>query len=253
MRLFDTHSHLIDARFDSDREAVIASLEKKNVKRVVDVGCTLSEAEKVKNLIEGNSFIYGACGIHPHNVGGLTMRDIDALRGFYAHKKMIAVGEIGLDYHYDFAPRETQKKWFAVQLELAAELDLPVILHIREAYGDALSILEAQKGKLRGIMHCFSGSLETAFNCLDLGLYIAFGGAITFKNAKRAAEIAYSMPEDRLLIETDCPYMTPEPFRGKRNDPSLVTLVNKRMAEIRGVEAETMAEITYQNGLRAFK
>lgn len=169
-----------------------------------------------------------------------------------AHPRVVAVGEIGLDYHYDFAPREAQRRAFAEQLDIAAAHGLPVLIHDREAHGDCLALLGARRGRLRGVMHCFSGSYETARECLDLGLYIAFGGALTFKNAAVRREIARKLPLERLLVETDCPYMTPEPLRGTRNEPRLVRLVAEALAAARGADAEEIAAATAENARRLF-
>lgn len=165
---------------------------------------------------------------------------------------MLALGEIGLDYHYDLSPREDQKKWFVEQLELAKQLGYPVVLHIREAFGDCMEILREHKDGLHGIMHCFSGSVETAYECLDLGLSFSFGGAVTFKNAKKPIEVIRSIPLESILLETDCPYMTPVPHRGERNDPSYIGLTCEKIAEIRGMDISEAADITYRNACKAF-
>ncbi|MEL7610233.1 MAG: TatD family hydrolase [Bacillota bacterium] len=252
MEYFDTHAHLSDERFDPDRDALIASFPQKGVTRVLDVACDLRSTGTTLELIRRYEHVYAAVGMHPHEAQHMQNGMMDELRRLLRLPKVCALGEIGLDYHYDFSPRDVQKKWFVEQLELAKELDVPVVLHVREAFGDALEILRAHKQGLKGVMHCFSGSIETAFECLNLGLYISFGGAITFENARRLTDVASRLPLERLLIETDCPYLAPVPFRGKRNDPTLVALVAKKLADLQGVGVEEAARITYENGLDCF-
>lgn len=253
MRLFDTHAHLLDERFDEDRAEVMASLPEKDIAYVLEACTQVPDAEKTLAFARKYPFVVAALGTHPHEAAGMGKEHLTLLETLLSDEKAVAVGEIGLDYHYDFSPREVQRMWFSEQLTLARAKKLPVVLHVREADGDALAMLRAQKDGLTGVMHCFSGSYETAKVCLDLGLYIAFGGALTFQNAKKALEIAAKLPMDRLLIETDCPYMTPVPYRGKRNDPSLVRLVCEKLAEIRQMDVEEAAQITLQNGLRLFR
>lgn len=253
LKLFDTHAHLTDKAFDMDRDEVITRLEKSGVERVIDVACDVRTAEKTIDLMEKYPFIYGTAGMHPHDASAMDNSLMDKLKKTLSHKKMLALGEIGLDYHYDFSPREVQRKWFVEQLELAHELDMPVVLHIREAFGDCMDIMRAHKNGLRGVMHCYSGSVETAYECLDLGLAFSFGGAITFKNAKKPIEVIEKLPIESILLETDCPYMTPVPHRGERNDPNFIGLVAQKLAEVRGIGADEAAHITYQNAERVFE
>ena len=253
LKLFDTHAHLNDEAFDADREAVIESLAEYGVVRIIDVACDVRTVDKTIELLEKYPFIYGTAGMHPHDASAMDNALMDRLKQVLSHKKMLALGEIGLDYHYDFSPREVQRKWFAEQLELARELDMPVTLHIREAFGDCMDILKAHKNGLRGVMHCYSGSVETAYECLDLGLAFSFGGAVTFKNAKKPIEVIEKLPLESILLETDCPYMTPVPYRGKRNDPSFIGLVAERIAEVKGMSAEELSEITFENANRVFE
>lgn len=252
MRLFDTHAHLLDERFDEEREELVSSLPEKDIAYVLEACTQVPDAEKTLSFAHKYPFVVAALGTHPHEAAGMRKEHLMLLESLLSDEKAVAVGEIGLDYHYDFSPRDVQQMRFSEQLTLSRAKKLPAVLHVREADGDALSMLRAQKDGLTGVMHCFSGSYETAKACLDLGLYIAFGGALTFQNAKKALEIAAKLPMDRLLIETDCPYMTPVPFRGKRNDPSLVRLVCEKLAELRRMDVEEVAEITLQNGLRLF-
>ena len=253
LKLFDTHAHLNDEAFDVDREAVIESLAEYGVARVIDVACDVRTVDKTLALLEKYPFIYGTAGMHPHDASAMDNALMDRLKKVLSHKKMLALGEIGLDYHYDFSPREVQRRWFAEQLELARELDMPVTLHIREAFGDCMDILKAHKNGLRGVMHCYSGSVETAYECLDLGLAFSFGGAVTFKNAKKPIEVIEKLPLESILLETDCPYMTPVPYRGRRNDPSFIGLVAEKIAEIRGMSAEELSEVTFNNANRVFE
>lgn len=256
MRIFDTHAHYSDKRFDEDREAVIAKLASSGVELVTDVACDLRSVEKTFELIDKYSFIYGAAGMHPHTAASMTNGLLDKLKEYLKHGKMLAVGEIGLDYYYDFSPRDVQKEWFDRQLSLAAELDLPVVLHIRDAMGDCLDVLRAHAGELKcigGIMHCFSGSVESARECLDLGLMLGFGGSLTFKNNRRGVETAAFAPLDRIVFETDCPYLAPVPHRGERNDSTLIPLVAERYAEIKGVDPEEACEAAFTNGCRVFR
>ncbi len=255
MKLFDTHAHLSDEAFDADRDELIPSLPEKGVPLVMDVCCDLEDWPKTEALIRAYPFIYAAAGMHPHAAEKTGEAHIEKLTALFASEpKLKAWGEIGLDYHYDFAPRETQRLWFERQLAAALELKLPVVLHIREAFGDCMDILRAYRAKgLCGEMHCFSGSVEIARECLDMGLYIAFGGAISFKNANKLLDAARYVPRDRLLIETDCPYMTPVPHRGERNDPGLMHLTLERLAALRGEDGEALAQATYENGKKMFR
>lgn len=252
MRLFDTHAHLTDARFDEDREALIAALPEKGVARVLDVACDVREAEKTMALLERYPFVYASVGMHPHEAAETEMKHLDAIKAYAAREKVVAIGEIGLDYHYDFAPRDVQKKWFALQLALAQQLNMPVVLHVREAFGACMDILRAHKNGLKGVMHCYSGSFETACQCIDLGLSIAFGGAITFDNAIKLSAVAARLPLASLVLETDCPYMTPVPLRGRRNEPSYMLHTAKKLAALQQKTLEEVAEATYQNALRLF-
>ncbi len=251
--MFDTHAHLSDEKFDQDRDALIASLPLAGVTRVLDVCCDVADWERTKAICDKYDFIYAAIGMHPHEAGKTTNEMLDfAADVLRSYPKARGLGEIGLDYHYDFAPRDVQRYWFDAQLSLAKTLGVPVILHIREAFGDCMDILRAHKGSFAGEMHCFSGSVEIARECLDMGLYIAFGGAVTFKNANRLLETAAYVPIERLLLETDCPYMTPEPKRGQRNDPRGVIAVCARLAALRGTTAAELAAATYENGEKLF-
>lgn len=252
MKLFDTHAHLSDEAFDADRHELIPKLRDAGVEKLIDVACDVRSAARTIELLERYPFVYGTIGMHPHDVRVMNNAMMDEIKKYLEHEKMLALGEIGLDYHYDLSPREDQRRWFAEQLDLAKQLGYPVVLHIREAFGDCMDILRAHRDGLRGVMHCYSGSIETAYECLDLGLKFSFGGAVTFKNAKKPIEVVSALPLNSIMLETDCPYMTPVPHRGERNDPSFIHLTCEKIAEIKGVDPEEMAQITYDNAIRAF-
>ena len=247
--LYDTHAHLDDEMFDGDRAAVIEKIRNSGVGRLNNIGSDMQSSRTSIGLAEKYHFIYAAVGVHPSETGGMTDADIDELRRMAAHKKVIAIGEIGLDYHYEDTERETQKYWLRRQLELVRELNMPVVIHDRESKGECMEILK-EKGISNGVIHCFSGSAETAAEFLKMGFHISFTGVLTSKKAIRALE---AIPMERLLIETDCPYMAPEPFRGTRNDSSLVYRVAEKIAEVKGVSVEDTVRITCENALRLFK
>ncbi|MCM8901365.1 TatD family hydrolase [Caldicoprobacter algeriensis] len=252
--LFDTHAHLEDERFDEDREQLIEELPEKGVVYVINVGSTLETSRMSVELAAQYPFIYAAVGVHPHEVSQMSREDLDALEAIARSDKVVAIGEIGLDYYYDFSPRELQREWFARQIDLAYSLGLPIIIHDREAHADVLDILKAKRDRiLGGVMHCYSGSWEMAKDFMDLGLYISLGGPVTFKNAKRTVEVAQKIPLDRLVIETDSPYLAPTPHRGKRNNPAYVRLVAEKIAEVRGMTFEEIAEATLNNAKKLFK
>ena len=251
---FDTHAHLDDARFDGDREALLERMRAEGIDPCMTVGANMEMNEKAVALAQRYpGTLYAAVGIHPNDAPELTEEALGRLRAWAKLPCVKAWGEIGLDYHYDDVPREVQKAVFLRQLDEALAAELPVILHIREAHGDALELLRARRGRLpRGVAHCYSGSWESAREYLDLGFDISFTGSVTFKNATRLAEVSDHIPLDRLLIETDCPYMAPVPLRGKRNDPRNVRLVARFLAERRGMDVEELARITAENGKRLF-
>ena len=253
MRLFDTHVHLSDKKFQGVLSDVLNNMRNSNIELCVDVACDLRNVASTQALADENPEIYTAFGMHPHYAEHMTNAMLDDLERYMRREKCVALGEIGLDYHYDFSPRDVQKKWFAVQLELAQSLGVPVILHIREAFGDCMDILRAHgKNGICGVMHCFSGSYETAKLCLDMGMYVAFGGSLTFSNAHNLRDVAQKLPLDRILIETDCPYMTPVPLRGKPNEPANVKLVAEQLAVLHTVSTEEVAERTFENGTTLF-
>ena len=246
---FDSHAHLDDPRFDTDRDEIFAALAEQG--SVMNVGCDLASSERSVALAQKYSFVYAAVGSHPDDADHVDGKLLDAYRRLCAEKKVRAIGEIGLDYHYEDVPRAQQIIAFEQQLELAEALKLPVIVHEREAHGDAMDIV-MRHPDVRGVFHCFSGSKEMALWLVERGWYIGFTGVLTFKNARRAVEAAQALPLERILIETDCPYMAPEPYRGRRNDSRFVPLVAAKLAELRGLTPEEAGEITAANAKRLY-
>ncbi len=253
MKLFDTHAHLDDSRFDADREAVIEKIKNSGVARVIEVGSDVKSSETAVGIANSHDFIYCAAGIHPEAADDVSDADFERIKELaLKNPKVKAIGEIGIDYHYDgCAPREKQISCFERQLDMAAELGLPAVIHDRESKGDVLKILK-EKNVSNAVMHCFSGSAETAKVLVKMGLMISFTGVITFKNARKAVEALKVIPLERLMIETDSPYMAPEPHRGRRNDSSYVRHIAEKMAEIKGVSFEELCDITYENAMKFF-
>ena len=253
MMLFDTHAHMDDAAFDADREELLASLPEKGVGLVMNPGCSLASSRNVAELTKKYDYIYGAVGSHPDVADEVNAAVLDEYRALCKQNdKIKAIGEIGLDYHYEDIPREIQLRAFRAQMELARELDLPVIVHEREAHEDGMKVVE-EFSEVKGVFHCYSGSAEMAKELVKRGWYIGFTGVLTFKNARKALEVAASIPLERIVIETDCPYMAPEPFRGKRNDPGKLYRMAEKLAELRGVTVEEIQRITTENGKRLYR
>jgi len=252
MQLFDTHAHLLDDQFDLDRNALIASLPEAGVSGFVEACVEAEDIPKIQALTLLYDFVYGSAGIHPHSASTADSTNLLHVERALEQSKIVAVGEIGLDYHYDFSPREAQREAFATQLDLAITAKKPVIIHDREAHGDVMALLSARKGRLGGVLHCYSGSYEDAVKYVDMGYYIAFGGALTFKNATKQRAIAEKLPLERIVIETDCPYMTPEPHRGKRNSPLLIHLTLEMLAKVRSISPEEAAAVVNRNAMDLF-
>lgn len=251
MNLFDTHAHLTDEAYNEDREAALKEAADK-LALVINVGCDVPTSVEALELAAAYENFYAGVGIHPEEALKFNSESLKEIAELAKQPKNVAIGEVGLDYHWD-VPKSVQKEALEAQIALARELKLPLIIHDREAHRDTLDMLSAcQAAEVGGVMHAYSGSAEMVREVLDLNFYVAFGGVITFKNAKKTVEAAEKVPMDRLLIETDCPYMTPVPFRGKRNHPQYVRYVAEKLAEIKGVSAEEIAEITYQNGKKLF-
>ena len=253
MSIFDTHAHYDADRFDSDRDTVLSALPGDGVGLVVDPGCDLPSSRAAVALAEKYSHVYAAVGVHPEDCAGFQDGDLAELRRLLRHPKAVAIGEIGLDYYWEEnPPRDFQQTVFRKQLALASELDLPVIVHDREAHGDSLAIIQ-EFPTVTGVFHCFSGSPEMAAELLKRGWYLGFDGPITYKNAKRAPEVAAITPLDRMVVETDAPYMAPVPMRGKRNDSRYLPYVIEKLAAWKGVTVEEMTRITWENGRRLFR
>ena len=251
--LFDTHVHMNDPAFDADRDALIASFPEKGVALAMNVGCSLASSYDAIALAEKYPHVYAAVGTHPDAADEVNEDVIETYRKLCGlHPKVKAIGEVGLDYYYEDIPRDIQKKAFAMQLELARELDLPVVVHERDAHDDGMTMIK-QFPTVKGVFHCYSGSAEMARQLVKLGWYIGFTGVLTFKNARKAVETAKSIPLDRIVIETDCPFMSPEPFRGKRNDPTRIYRMAEALAEIRGISVEEAEAATFENGKRLYR
>lgn len=249
--LFDTHAHLDDERFDMDREDLIEKL-KSSICKIINAGCDIKTSEISLELAKKHDFIYATVGFHPHEAQNMTDEAFAKIEEMAKHPKVVAIGEIGLDYYYDSSPRETQKKVFEMQMELAEKLSLPVVIHDRDAHADCMSIIR-KFPNVRGTFHCFAGSLEMANELIKLGYNMSFGGALTFKNAVRAVNVVENIGMEHIMLETDCPYLTPVPHRGKRNDPSYTMLVAEKIAQLKNLSVEEVIEITYNNAINSFK
>ena len=251
--LFDTHAHMDDRAFDEDRHDLLVSLNAQQVALVMNPGCSLTSSRNADALSKQYDFVYAAVGSHPDVADEVDEQVLDAYRKLCKlNSKIKAIGEIGLDYHYEDIPREVQLKAFRAQMALAAELDLPVIVHERDAHADGMAVVD-EFPTVKGVFHCYSGSAEMALELVKRGWYIGFTGVLTFKNAKKAVEVASRIPLDRLVLETDCPYMAPEPFRGKRNHPGYLYRMAEKLAEIRDVSVEEIHRITTENGKRLYR
>ena len=251
--LFDTHAHYDSRQFDADRDQVLSALPGQGVGLVVNPGCDLDSSRRAIGIAERYPFVYAAVGVHPEDCAGWQDTDVDELRSLAAHPKVVAIGEIGLDYYWkENPPREFQQRVFRAQLALARELDLPVIVHDREAHADSLAVVR-EFPRVRGVFHCFSGSAEMAKELVGLGWMISFTGALTYKNARKAVEAAQAVPLDRIMIETDSPYMAPVPCRGERCHSGLVRHTCQRLAELRGISPEECARITFENGTEFYQ
>lgn len=250
--IFDSHAHYNDHAFDEDRDELLKRLPHDGIDRVVNIGASMSDCEDILALTEKYDYIYGALGVHPDDAGRVEENFTDTLKKYIlSGKKIKAVGEIGLDYHYEGYSKEDQLRVFTAQLELAKELDLPVVIHSRDACEDTMAVL--RKYRPVGVMHCFGYSAETAEEVISLGMYIGFTGVLTFKNAKKALKAIKKVPTDRLLVETDCPYMAPEPFRGKRCDSSMLVKTIEKAAEVLAFSPQQLADITNENGRRLYR
>ena len=251
--LFDTHAHMDDRAFDDDRKELLENLPKQGIRLLMNPGCSLASSYNTDRLSREYDYIYAAVGSHPDVADEVNEEVLEEYRKLCKpNPKIKAIGEIGLDYHYEDIPREIQLRAFRMQMELARELGLPVIVHEREAHEDGMKVVD-EFPEVKGVFHCYSGSAEMAKELIKRGWYIGFTGVLTFKNARKAIEVASQIPLDRIVLETDCPYMSPEPFRGKRNDPGKLYRMAERLAEIRGLSVEEIHQITTENGKRLYR
>ncbi|MCY7692046.1 TatD family hydrolase [Bacillus altitudinis] len=252
--LFDTHAHLNAEQYNEDLEQVIERAKSEKVEKIVVVGFDRPTITRAMELIEAYDFMYAAIGWHPVDAIDMTDEDLAWIKELSQHEKVVAIGEMGLDYYWDKSPKDVQKEVFRRQIALAKEVNLPIIIHNRDATEDVVTILKEEgAAEVGGIMHCFTGSLEIAKVCMEMNFYISFGGPVTFKNAKKPKEVVKDIPSDRLLIETDCPYLTPAPFRGKRNEPSYVKYIAEQIAELREISFEELAALTTENAKKVFR
>lgn len=251
--LFDTHAHLDDRAFDADRESLLASLPEQGIGLVMNPGCSLASSRAADALSKKYPFVYAAAGSHPDAADEVDEQVLEEYRRMCRENpKIRAIGEIGLDYHYEDIPRSRQIEAFRAQMALARELGLPVIVHEREAHEDGMRVVE-EFPEVTGVFHCYSGSGEMARWLVNRGWYIGFTGVLTFKNARKAVEVAQSIPMERIVLETDCPYMSPEPYRGKRNDPGRLCFMAQKLAQLRNLPLETVEQITTENGKRLYR
>lgn len=247
----DTHCHIYDLKFENDLEDVIKKSNDVGVKRMIIPASDLKTSLKALSIAETYEGIYAACGIHPHDASEASEMDYKEIESLLKRKSVVAIGEIGLDYHYDFSPRDVQKKAFARQLSMAKELKMPTIIHSREAFRDLVDVIK-KEGWYSGVIHCFSDTVLEAKILLDMGFYIGFTGSVTFKNAEDIREAASYVPLDRILFETDAPYMTPVPYRGKRNDPSYIPIIAAKIAELKGISCEDLSNAVWENSKKLF-
>jgi TatD DNase family protein len=251
--IFDTHAHYDDEQFNEDRVELLNSMEEQGVGTIVNVSATYNSCRKVIALAKEYPFVYAAVGIHPDEVGSLNEETFAQMKELFKEEKVVAVGEIGLDYYWDNEPREVQKNWFIRQLELARELDLPVLIHSREAAADTMEIMKEHAKGLSGVIHCYSYSKEMAQEYIKMGFYIGVGGVVTFKNAKKLKEVVENIPLTSIVLETDCPYMAPEPNRGKRNNSAYIRYVAEKIAELKGITYEEVVEQTEKNAREMYR
>lgn len=248
--IFDTHSHYDDDKFDNDRASLLKSLTEKGVINAVSCGCDIKSSEFNRLLAEKFDYLYFAAGFHPENLEGAEITDLNKIKELASHKKCVAIGEIGLDYYWMDSTKEKQKLFFEKQIELASELGKPIIVHDRDAHGDTLDILKSTKPK--GVVHCFSGSKEMAREVIKIGMYIGLNGVATFKNARKSLEIVKEIPIERLVLETDCPYLAPEPHRGERNDSSYIPYIAERIGNVLNMEPQELLNITAENAKKLY-
>ncbi|MCI6059837.1 MAG: TatD family hydrolase [Dorea sp.] len=251
--IFDTHAHYDSEQFNEDREELLCSMEEQGVGTIVNVCASYASCERVTNMVQKYPFMYAAVGIHPDHVGSLNEETFAKMKELFSRDKVIAVGEIGLDYYWDNESHDLQKKWFIRQLELARELDLPVLIHSRDAAADTMEIMKAHAEGLNGVIHCYSYSREMAQEYVKMGFYIGVGGVVTFKNGRKLKETVAEIPLESIVLETDCPYLAPEPYRGKRNHSAYIRYVAETIAEIKGVTYEEVVAQTEENARKMYR
>ncbi len=252
--IFDTHAHYDDEAFQEDRDEILSSLREHGIEAVTNIGASIATSKNTLDLMEKYPFVYGAIGVHPNETDELDEEKMEWLKENSAIDKVVAIGEIGLDYYWDEPDRETQKKWFLRQLNLAKEVNLPVVIHSRDAAKDTLDIIKAEKaGEIGGVIHCFSYAKEIAREYLNMGFFIGIGGVLTFKNAKKIREVVEYMPMEQLVLETDCPYLAPAPYRGKRNSSMYLPYVVEEISAIKNISKEQVIEITSNNAKRLYR
>ena len=252
--IFDTHAHYDDEQFDTDRESLLLSMKENGIGNIVNIGANMATSKSSIELARNYDFIYAAVGVHPSDTEELNDENIEVLRELSGDKKCVAIGEIGLDYYYPEPEKDLQKKWFVRQLQLAREVDLPVVIHSRDAASDTMEILKnTPMGDNPGVVHCFSYSKEIALECIKMGYYIGVGGVLTFKNGRKLKETVEEIPIERIILETDCPYLAPTPHRGERNSSLYLPLVVDELSKIKGISAEEVIDITEQNARTMYR
>lgn len=253
MKIFETHAHYDDTAFSEDRDFLLQQMHREGIEYIVNIGCSMETSRGITKLVRQYDFLYGTVGVHPEDAGSLTEPDMEELEELSRQEKILAIGEIGLDYHYDEPPRDIQKQWFVRQLDLAKRRQLPVVIHSRDAAKDTLDIMKAEHaGKTNGVIHCFSYGIEMAREYLNMGYYIGIGGVVTFKNGRKLKEVAEYVPLDSIVLETDAPYLAPVPFRGKRNCSLYLKYVAEELAQLKGISAEEVCAVTFENAKKLY-
>ncbi len=250
--IFESHAHYDSSKFKDDSDEIITNCYKNNVTKIVNIGADMKSSKTSVDLANKYDFVYAAVGVHPHDVKSMTEDDIETLKQYVLNEeKVVAIGEIGLDYYYDYSDRESQRKWFERQLELANELDMPVVIHSRDADQECYEIIKKYKPK-KAVIHCFSGSKELAKLYVDMGYYIGVGGVVTFKNSRKLVEVVENIPLESILLETDAPYLSPEPNRGQRNDSTNIKYISRTIAKIKGISPDTVENVTFCNAMSLY-
>lgn len=248
MKIFETHAHYDDPAFEEDRDALLRQMHSEGIEYIVNIGCSMENSRYITKMVRDYDFLYGTVGVHPSDIAGLSEADMEELMTLAKQDKILAIGEIGLDYHYEEPSREIQKHWFIRQLQVAKQCQLPVVIHSRDAAADTLDIIKAEHaGATGGVIHCFSYGVEMAREYLNMGYYIGVGGVVTFKNGRKLKEVVEYTPLDRIVLETDAPYLAPVPYRGKRNCSLYLTYVAEEIAALKGIDVETVYNVTFQN------